>query len=199
MADATAVYASRDAILYFADFNDTNDLPDSDTIDWGDAWGAPWDEAGYTQEGIQFSISVERATIEVDQELDPVLRPITGRDITISSNMAEFSAAKLRMATGQGAVTTVAAGSGTKGEVDYDFTSLVQDNYSSWGVDFRKNDDGEPIRVFIPRGLPIGSVETNMGDAENNLQIPFEVAALPDTSVTPARILTIREVLPALP
>jgi hypothetical protein len=193
--DAESVYASRDVILYRADYAATTDLPDDD-VDWGDDWGAPWVQMGYTQDGVMFSITTDRGAINVDQELDAVLRPITGRDITLSSNLAQFTVENMQAATGQGDITALAPTALLKGHNLYEFTSVARDLYGSWAADFRKNYDGEPLRVFLPKGLPTGAVETTMGNAEANLQIPFEVSALPDTSVSPARILNILEVLP---
>jgi len=197
------VLASRDYKVYVVDWDNDNAIP-ADTVLYGTTWGtvgtmpAPWVESGYVDGGLHFTSSVDRAEIRVDQELDPVLRPATGRDVRMSTNLAEFSPTNILDATGQGAITTVAAGVGTRGHSDWDLNSTIAENYISLGFDIQHNGDDEAVRVIGWKGQVMGSPTLDF-TADNKAMIPLEVQLLPDTTVTPARIAKIRDIEPMLP
>lgn len=197
------ILASRDYKVYTVDWDATNVLP-ANTVNYGTTWGTPsgqsdpWVESGYVDGGLHFTSSVERSEIRVDQELDPVLRPATGRDVRMSTNLAEFTPANIQDATGQGALTTVAPGSGTKGYTDWDLNSSIAENYISVGFDIQHNGDGQEVRVVGWKGQVLGSPTFDF-TADNKAIIPLEVQLLPDTSATPARIAKIRDLVTALP
>jgi hypothetical protein len=194
--DSSAIYASRNAWLFSAPFDTTNVVPLS-SVDWGDEWGDTWEVRGYTQEGIITTLNIERASIRVDQLLDDVLMPITGRDCRMRSIMAEFTPANLKIGFGQGATTSLAAGVGTRGYSKYALTSTATDAYYSVGVDFQQNDDGEPMRQVVYKGLPVGSPEYSFGVPVANPRVPVEWKMLPDDSVSPARIMDVFAYTPA--
>lgn len=201
--DATKVVATRDYKVYSVPWSSTNIIP-ADTVAYGTAWGTPagqsaaYVESGYVKGGLHFTSSVERGQIRVDQELDPVLRPATGRSVQMSTNVAEFSPVHIKDATGQGAVTTVAAGSGTRGHDDWDLTSTITDNYTTIGFDISNHGDSEAIRFIGWKGQVLGSPTLDI-TAEDSIVIPLELALLPDTSTSPARIAKIRDIIAALP
>ncbi len=195
MSDASAVLFGV-ADLYVAPYLDTNDFP-ADTVDFGTVWGAPYDGVGYTQEGISFNLSVDRGEIPADQVLDPLFRPITGRTITLGANLIEFTPGNLKLGLGQGAVDTVAPGAGARGYDEYEVTANVTDEYNAWGVDAQQPADGEPFRLIAWKGLATGGLAATLGQRATAARIPVEVTALPDDSVTPARILTMRKYIAA--
>jgi hypothetical protein len=192
-------------ILYSAPYDEDNALPDSATVDYGDAWGAAgtpampvaWAHRGYTQEGAEWEISHDFADIEVDQELSAVLTIPSGQSVFLRSNLAQFELDALPLGVGQGAVTVTAPGASTKGEVLYELTGEISDVLYSWGMDFRKNDDAQPLRIVMWRGKPVGSASMTFGVADQNPRIPIEIRGYPDTSTVPSRLLTVQEVLPA--
>jgi hypothetical protein len=193
--DATAVYAGRSMILYSAPYADDNEFP-ALTVLYGTAWGAPWVDRGYTQEGVEWEITHDFSDIEVDQELSAVLTVPSGQTAVMRTNLAEFKMDNIALATGQGEVTTTAAGV-ARGEVLYELTGDIADNLYSWGMDFRKNDDGEALRVAIWRGKSIGAMAATFGVADANPRVPVEVRGYPDTAGTPARrIMSVQDVLP---
>lgn len=196
MGDVDAILASKNAILYYAEFDPDNALP-ANTVEWGTAWEDPWVDMGYTQDGVIPTMSVSRDEIVVDQILDPVLMPASGREITFASKLAEFTPAHLLAGLGQGTLTTTAPGVSTKGQNELVLDATISDNFGSWALDFKKPSGGEPMRIILFRGLATGEVEATFGDSSANAQIPFEVRGLPDDSVTPARILAVRDILPA--
>ncbi|HBY46028.1 MAG TPA: hypothetical protein DEU95_06305 [Chloroflexi bacterium] len=204
MADATAVLFGI-ANLYVAEFDATNAFP-IDTVgagDFGPVWtkGAGqtpvWAGVGYTQEGVAFNMSIDRGEIAADQVLDPLFRPITGRSVTLASNLIEFTPNNLKLGLGQGAVSTVAAGASTRGYDQYAVTGNVVDAYNTWGVDAQQPDDGEPFRLIAWKGLATSSLQSTLGQRDTAARVPIEITALPDDSVSPARILTLRKYIPA--
>lgn len=199
--DQTKVLATRDYKVYTVPWDDTNVIP-LDSVSYGTTWGtpsgqsAPYVESGYVDGGLHFTSSVERAEIRVDQELDPVLRPATGRDVRMNTNLAEFGPANIANATGQGAITTVAAGTG-RGHTDWDLDSTIDENYLTVGFDLQHNGDAEAVRVLGYKGQVLGSPTFDF-TADNKVVIPLEVQLLPDTSTNPARIAKIRDIEPAV-
>jgi hypothetical protein len=203
MADQTKILSGRNFKLYTVPFHASVTTP-ADTVLYGTAWGTPsgqtgaWVESGYTDGGLTFSAEITRGEIRVDQELDPVLRPATGRDMRMGATLAEFTAANIKAATGQGTITTLAAISGTRGHDDLDISSTIADSYLSVGFDIQHPGDSEAFRVFGWKTLPTAGF-TGTVNPEDKATIGFEATLLPDTSVSPARIMKIRDVIPALP
>lgn len=198
MADSTRVVATRDLKLYYVPWHASTILP-ANTVLWGTAWGTPagqagaYVDAGYTIGGLSFAMSVDRTPINVDQELDPILRIATGRDATMTTALAEFTPQNVRIATGQGTVTTVAAGA-ARGYDDLDITSTVTDTYYTIGFDALSVGDGEAIRIVGWKVLPTGSPNLSILPTEATT-IPIEGALIPDTSVSPARIAKVRDII----
>lgn len=205
MANASAVIYGT-AQLYSTPFGTANNFPVA-TINYGTAWGTPtpqalpWETRGYTQDGISLNMTVDRDTIIADQVLDPLFRPITGRDVMISTNLLEMTAANLNLGLGQGTVTTVAPVGPTTPARGYDQWSLtanVTDQYNSWGLDAEQPENGEPFRAIVWKGLSSGGLETSFGNRASAGLIPVEITAIPDDSVQPTRIFTLRDYVPAL-
>jgi hypothetical protein len=201
--DQTKILSGRNFKLYTVAWH-ASVIPPADTVAYGTAWGTPagqtgaWVEAGYTEGGLTFTAEVTRGEIRVDQELDPVLRPATGRNLTMSTQLAEFTGPNIKASTGQGAITTVAACSGTRGHDDLDISSTIADNYLSVGFDISHPGDSEAFRVFGWKTLPGGGFTGTVTPTDKAV-IAFSAQLLPDTSTSPARIMKIRDVIPALP
>jgi hypothetical protein len=202
VVDSTKIIATRNMLAYYVGYAAGNVLP-LNTLAWGTTWGTPvaqtqpWIPAGYTSGGVHFTTEVTRGEIRVDQELDPVLRPATARTATMHTNLAEFTMQNVVTATGQGAVVTTAPLSGTRGQDEYSLGSTVADVFYSFGFDL-KAQDNEAIRMVGWRAQPVGS-PTFDATPEAPMLIPMNMTLLPDTSTVPARVATIRDIIPALP
>jgi hypothetical protein len=107
MPDATKTLATRDFKVFAAPYASTNAFPPQSP--WGTAWPAPYVDKGYTVGNIRFTVGFTRTDIRVDQLIDPVARIAAGRTITLATGLAEITAANLRDATGNGAVTSFVA------------------------------------------------------------------------------------------
>lgn len=200
--DQTKVISGRNFIVYTVPWHPTVTAP-ADTVAYGTDWATPpgqtgaWVATGYTDGGVNVALTVDRGEIRVDQELEPILRPATGRSTTFETTLAEFTAANLKNAAGQGAITTVAAASGTRGHDDLDVSSTIADNYIAAGLDFLHPGDNEAFRVFLWKCLPQGGVQATF-NPQDKATIPFSLNGFPDTSTVPARIAKFRDVLAAL-
>lgn len=199
--DALQVLQTRNFWAYTVDFNTMNDLP-PDTVVWGDPWSTvatmpkPWVLQGYTDGGLHFATDITRADVTVDQSLDPVMRPATARSATMSFNLAEMSPEKIQLASGQGTLTTTAPIIGTPGHNELLIGSLITDVFLSIGFDIQTQ-DLQPFRIIGYRCQMSGSMTIDF-TVDAKALVPIEATLLPDTTVSPARVAKLRDVIPAL-
>lgn len=178
------VLATRDIIFYYKAYHATNRAPDMD-VAWGTAWGTPsgqtgaYVDGGYTQGGLGFSAEISRADIRMDQSLDPVLRPATGRTVNMTANLGEFDLDSLVTATGQGSVDTFVPATPTPGYDRWQMGLSVADNFYTIGFDINHPGDDLPVRIFGWYGQPTGAETWNFGPEAAALT-PFNVSLFPD-------------------
>lgn len=192
--NALAVVATRQFWVWNKAYDPTNAFPADTVLHGADFTG--YTKLGYTSGGLSMNWNLQRGSIPVDQELDPVLRPVSARNLTLDSSLAEFTPANMKLATGQGTITSVAAGV-ARGHEDFDLNSNISDVYATVMYDIEQQ-NGEALRIAVWRGLPTGSPTTRF-DAANAALIAYQVSALPDTSTTPARLASVRLVTPIVP
>jgi len=196
---ASKVLASRDISMFYKTYHSTNRLP-LDTVLWGTAWGTPsgqtgaWVDGGYTQGGLGFSAEISRTDIRMDQSLDPVLRPATGRTVTMTAQLGEFVLDSVVVATGQGSVTTLAATTAARGYDEWAMGNTVADNFYSMAFDIQHPGDDEAIRVVGWYVQPTGSEAWTFGPEAAALT-PFNVSLFPDPGNS-NRVATIRDIIP---
>lgn len=193
--------SGRNFLVYSAPHDEENDIP-ADTVDYGDDWSTvgtmpvPWTNRGYTSGGLTFSAALERGEIRVDQEFDPILRPVTSRSITLGTSFAEITPTNMQLASGMGTLDPLAAGVGTRGHNDLVIDSTINDQYYSFGFDIRQA-NAEAFRIVVFKGIATGSPSVGF-TAEDAALIALEVSALVDTSTSPSRIALVRDIIPAL-
>lgn len=194
--DTGAVLATRNARLLIAPYDPTNALPEN-TVEFGGEWGSNFDDAGYTNGNIGTTISVDRGTINVDQLLWAVMRPITGGSVRIDTNLAQFTPENLMRASGVGQLgEPVAPGADTRGHIEYTIGAEFVEHEYSVGYEVMKR-DGEALRMLIPRSQAVSSPAPRVGAADANAQIAFEVEALPPDTPGAHEIAYIRSIIPA--
>lgn len=186
------VVFGQNMVLHQAPYEADIELP-ADTVDWGEAWGAPFEEIGYTQGGVTLTMNVTRGSIRADQEIDDLFRPVTARDIRVAGSLLEYTMDNLLFAFGQAAVSTVAAGVGTRGHTDFALSSTPTTDYYSIGMDVLHPGDDEAVRLLMPKGLSVGNVSSQFGIGDQAALISFEFAALPSAEGT----LILRDIIPA--
>jgi hypothetical protein len=197
--DALQVLQTRNFWAYTVPFNTLNDLP-ADTVNWGADWAIagtmplPWLLQGYTDGGLHFATNVTRADVTVDQSVDPVMRPVTARAATMSFSLAEMSPAKIQLASGQGTLTTTAPTTTVKGHTDLTIGSIITDVFLSVGFDIQTQ-DLEPLRFIGYRCQVSGTLAMDFA-VDAKAMVPVEATLLPDTSVSPARVAKVRDIIP---
>lgn len=182
--DSSKVLASRDIIFYYTPYNVTNRVPISTTA-WGTAWAtppgqsSPWIDGGYTQGGLGFSAEITRTDIRMDQSLDAVLRPSTGRTVNMTANLGQFDLDSLVVATGQGAVDIYTPATPNPGYDRWQMGNTVADNFYSTAFDIGHPGDDLPVWVVAWYAQPTGAETWNFGPEAAALT-PFNVTAFPD-------------------
>lgn len=81
-------------------------LSSTEPVDLVSAWPVAWTPLGYTADGSSISYDLKTATVEVAEELDPVLYVTTSRAIKVSASLAEITATNLKRALNGGTVVT---------------------------------------------------------------------------------------------
>lgn len=182
--DTSKILATRDIIFYYKTYHASNTVPATTTA-WGTAWGTPagqtgaWIDGGYTQGGLGFSAEITRTDIRMDQSLDPVLRPATGRTVTITANLGQFDLDSLSTATGQGSVDTYTPATPDPGYDRWQMGLTVEDNFYSVAFDIGHPGDDLPVWVVAWYAQPTGAETWNFGPEAAALT-PFNVTAFPD-------------------
>lgn len=150
--DATAIQYGKDIAVRIADYSDSNALP-AVTVAWDGTWGGTWTAPGYTNGGLHVATDVTYADVEVDQEFDPVAKFATARSATMNTQLSQFDLDIAQDSSGQGTIATLAATTAARGYDQWDLNSTIDETGIAVGFDI-KGRDGEPIRIFGPRGFP---------------------------------------------
>lgn len=186
----------RNMRFYGALYSDEVELP-ADTVLFGTLW-PDWFDFGTTQEGLNLSIETEFGEILVDQQEDPARRPITGRSITVTSNLAMNTIQNMQRGIGYGTITTDPAEVGVRGHTDLDILAGSKTIPHAVGGDVMDEESTEAVRFKMHKALATSQVSSVFGLADDNAKIPVEYTALPDPTTNPARLVTFRHVLAAL-
>lgn len=138
---------------------------------------ADWVNLGYTDGGTAMAFNQTFEDITVDQELDPILVMQTARQINITVNAAELTAANLETAFNGGTIDTPGGGLTTFEPPDAgDFTYVML----GWAAL-----DGLERWVFR-KVLQVGNVEIARRKAPDKSMIPLSWRAVkPDSSTKP--------------
>jgi hypothetical protein len=193
VGNANSVLATRQFKLLYKAFDDTNALP-ADTVTYEDAVSG-YTDVGYTSGGLSFGIDQSRNEIRVDQEFFPVATPLSEVSVTMGAELAEITPANLLAATGLGAVSTVAAASGTRGHDDWDVTSSFTESTRTY-LARALMPDNEVLNISLWKAQATASADMTI-EPDNPATIGLEVTGLVDTDNS-GRIVTVRRVTPAL-
>lgn len=190
------ILQSRDMIPYVAPYASSNAMPA--LAAWGVAWGAPYRDMGGTDGGLGFNVEHTFEDVGIDQSIDPVAVIVSGRNIRLSAQLAEFTMQNLKDASSQGSLATVSPSSGVRGSVTLNFDTTINVNYLTVGFDVKHAiGDAESVQ-FMAWRAQVRSAVSGTISAGSKLILPFEVQAFPDPNNS-NRVLAIRDVTPALP
>lgn len=193
--NAQKIIATREFDIYKADWASSNAMP-ADSVLFG-AISAPFAQAGYTIGGLGTQFQVNRGAINVDQAPDPILTPVTGRNITLNTNLAEITPENLEDAAGLGTTSTTPATTGARGHTDLVIGENIPDKFLSVLFEAQKQ-DGEAFRILAYKCQATGSPNVQIRPTEA-AQIALSLGARVDSSTTPARVMLVRDIIPALP
>lgn len=172
------------ATVYYAPVGEP--LPSMHTIDFGEAWGGNWVNAGYTLAPVTLKYNQDLFQLEVEQVTPPIKRLRTKEELMIETTLAEITAANLGL-TMDGTVTVTAAGASARANEIFEVGGKTAITERSWGFEGFFKYDGStnqyqlPVRVFVYKANSIlnGNLEFSKKAA---VGIPLQISALADSS-----------------
>jgi hypothetical protein len=166
----------------------------ANTVAFGAAWTGAWREVGFTtDEGVHLILEQTFSEVAVAQQRSPALLLPTAANDRVTFTMLESTLENLRDALGRGAITTIAAASGTPGQKELTISEATTVQYVAVGFEgvAPPNTDGMPRRVLIPTAMAVAAVDLQFTHTVQQ-GIPVELRSLVGDIV-------IRDVLQALP
>lgn len=156
--------------------------PDIDAIAAGVAWGANWEDMGYTLEPVSVGMNVQTFDLFVQQLTTPVRTLRTQIDAMFKTTLAEFTGKNIQVAT-DGTLVTVAASATKVGsdtiDVKADKTDVSLYAFGIEGVRVTDSNERVPVRIIIPRGSARLSGDISFAKGAG-VGIPIEIKALAD-------------------
>jgi hypothetical protein len=158
-------------------------LPDETTVAYGAAWGGNWVQFSLTKTPVTLNRDVSTFNVFVEQTTVPLRRTITEENMTIETQLAEFTGDVMALVMG-GTNTITPAGA-----AQVAFEKIVGGGEwtlpeGCWGIEGKHIDaDGDefPVRFFFYRATVKlgGELSFQKGDY---VGIPTQIEALGDTS-----------------
>src|SRR6266581_1376884 len=154
-------------------------LGGSEPLDLTTPWPSGWVEPGYTAEGSKFTNETTYEDVEVAEELDPVNKAATKRNLTVEFALAEITANNLKRIFNGGTIT---AGPNCW---YYDPPALGTEVYVMLG--WESNDGTE--RWVFRKCIQTGAVEVTRGKAPAKATLPGAFQLVKPASVQPFRAI----------
>ncbi|HEY9474675.1 MAG TPA: hypothetical protein VIS06_12595 [Mycobacteriales bacterium] len=151
MSVDTANLTQGPATVYIGDFGATEPA-DSDVATAPAA--SAWTDIGGTLGGTTITVARQYAVLNVDQVVDEAERRLTGRTVTVATQMAEPTLDNLKNALNGG---VSASGTGFKSYEPSDDTSSTQPTYKALIID-GFGPSGKRRRVIVRKVLSVGDV-----------------------------------------
>lgn len=136
-----------------------------------DAWPAAWLLFGATDEGSEFSFSPATDDVEVAEYYDPVAVVSTGREISISFDLAQVHATNLKRALNGGTLTTSGAGATLLSE--YSPPEVGQETRAMIGWEAQDSTE----RLILFQAFQTGDVSVSRQKGANKATLPVEFRA----------------------
>lgn len=147
----------------------------ADSVMLGGDWGANWMHPGYTDEGLTFNFERDTEMHRVEEQSSPAVVTVNESELMIAVAFAEDTLENMKFAYGGGTITETAAGSGQIGKK----TLRLSDQLEVLALGFEgKNPQGFYRRVYIPRVVSVGSVETPYRRSDSKRMYPAEFQAI---------------------
>jgi hypothetical protein len=149
--------------------------PPADTVPLNGDWGSVWKHPGFTEEGVNFTFDRDVEDHYVEEQSNPALKTVSESDFQIEVGFVQDVLDNMLYAFGGGQITKVAAATGVVGTT----TLKLSDNLNFMALGFEgKNPEGFWRRLYIPRVVATGSVETEFRRNEQKRVYPAEFHAV---------------------
>ena len=190
------VLQSRDFGCFRQAYTSSNALPSDSAAQTSP--GGSWVDVGGVDGGLDVRMSATYEDVHVDQNIYPIYTIGTNGDLHMVTNLAELTPQNLQFVTGQGALTTVAAGSGTRGHTDLTISGTIAVNYFSVLYQIKNSaGDGEDIRILLRKAIMKGSPQPKFSGGSKAI-LPMDAQGYPD-SANSDQVLVWRDIIAALP
>jgi hypothetical protein len=123
-------------------------LETAEPTDLETAWDTNWVPLGYTESGHEFSINPTFESVDVAEEMTPIDYLETARELSVSFELVQITAANMQAALNGGEITTAA------GLVTYE--PPTPGEYTPTMIGWEKEDGSE--RIVWRRCIQVGSV-----------------------------------------
>lgn len=158
----------------------------ANTVAYGAAWPAGWEDQGWTQGGIGWRLSTDLQDIRVDQSPYAVDHVMTGGEVAVMASLAQSTLKRLAASVGRGVYTYVAPVTGATPADGYEQYDIPADQEvlarTMVGVE-TKTKEGKPRRIFLYEALAIAPQEWNVNLGQLAL-IRMEFRAVPPADAT---------------
>lgn len=172
------------AVLWFAPLGTA--FPPITTVGAGEAWPAPWERIGFIASPLTLTYDDTRLDIVPDDLLAPLEDWRTGETALLETELAEATAAYIRLFTG-GTVTTTAPGVGTAGYEQLDIGGVARVTKYAVGFEgIRYDEDDEPLpqRCLLARASFKSNGKWEYSKrSDSYLKIPIQVKGFGDASL----------------
>ena len=173
----------------------TEAVPNVSTLA-GAVWGGNWVRMGATQAPLTMLYEDERADLNVEENLAPVLRYKTSESLTIETVLAEFDVDYLALMTEGG--VSVDAGAGAL--IAYDElpvgnrSALTTYKFGFEGIQVQSDGALWPIRVFVLRAnIKLGGELTFSKREDDYTGVPITIEALAPTDLAADSLFKIQQ------
>lgn len=128
-------------------------FPDDTDIDVGDDWGGNWEWVGLTTEPLTQEVNTTTFEVDVQQLTTPIMQSITEERMTLTTTLAEQTAALLQVLDG-GNITITPAGAGQRGVTELAAGGRTTRTTYTVGFEVKHTLTGGtilPLRLFFHR------------------------------------------------
>lgn len=163
------------ADLYFAP---ADTAQPADTVEYQGTF-TTWAHPGFTDEGTTLHLEKDIEKHYVEEQSTPALITVNTTDVMVEADLAEDTMANIKLALGSGAITTVAAATGIIGKETY----TLSDDLTVYAMLMEtKNPQGFFRRLYIPRGIIVGSVEPSFRRSDGKVVYHLEFNSISATN-----------------
>lgn len=163
------------ADLYFAP-GDTAKPADTVLIN---AISTPWVPVGFSDEGVTLNAETDLEKHYAEEQATPIKVTVNSRELYFAADLLEDTVETIKLVLGSGAIATQAAASGVIGKK----TLTLADDLTTYAMLMEsRNPAGFWRRIWIPRGVIVGSIETSFRRSDSMVAWHLEFHSISGTA-----------------